>query len=211
VSGEVKRRVPGSERRRLILEQARATFLESGEGINGASVRLIAERCGINEALVYRHFGSKENLYFEAVSLQVGAAIEAMLERVRDSVVGEASPARERREWELTHATVLEMLTLPPETLRAVGALLFGERSYAEAFYEHSLGPAVGVVEDVVEAEKANWSHQPFSGPLAVRVMFGTAFWHVMEAGLAGRPPDAEAVARELTDMIFYGIARPRP
>lgn len=151
--GAPRRRVSAAERRAQILDVARSTFLERGEGINGVSMRLIAERGGIDEALIYRHFGSKENLYSEVVIAEVNAAVERLLERTRALAVGELSAERERREWQLTHEFVLTLIGMPPEVLRAMGGLLCGERSHGVDFYRTALAPAVRSVEEVVESE----------------------------------------------------------
>jgi AcrR family transcriptional regulator len=201
-----KKRVAAPERRARILEVARATFLERGEGINGVSMRLIAERGGIDEALIYRHFGSKENLYSEVVIAEVKVAVERLLDRTRALSVGELSAERERREWQLTHEFVLVLLALPPEVLRAMGSLLCGERSHGAEFYRSALAPAVRSVEEVVEGELRNWAHPEFSPALAVRVTIATCLWHVLECDLTeGSGPSAD-FARELTDLVFYGI-----
>lgn len=212
-----RKRVPAAERRARILEVARSTFLERGEGINGVSMRLIAERGGIDEALIYRHFGSKENLYSEVVIAEVKAAVERLLERTRALAVGELSAERERREWQLTHEFVVMLIGMPPEVLRAMGSLLCGERSHGAEFLRGALAPAVRSVEQVVESELRNWAHPPFSPPLAVRVTIATCLWHVLEqdlvrdpSGEGDEPAHSPDFARDLTDLIFYGITGAR-
>lgn len=56
-----RKRIPASERRRLILEAARKVFAESG--FEGSKTQRIAAEAKISEALVYRHYPSKEALY----------------------------------------------------------------------------------------------------------------------------------------------------
>lgn len=201
-----RKRVPAAERRTRILEVARATFLERGEGINGVSMRLIAERGGIDEALIYRHFGTKENLYSEVVIAEVTAAVEGLLDRTRALAVGELGAEQERREWQLTHEFVRTLLAMPPDVLRAMGSLLCGERSHGVAFFRSALAPAVRSVEHVVESELRNWTHPPFSPSLAVRVTVATCLWHVLEGDLTDDAHGPADLARELTDLVFYGI-----
>jgi AcrR family transcriptional regulator len=195
-----------ADRRERILEVARTAFLERGEGINAVSMRAIAERAGIDEALIYRHFGSKEGLYSEVVTAEVQAAVGDLLERARSLGVGQLSAEQERREWELTYEFILALLAVPPDVLRAMGVLLCGDRSHAAAFHESALLPAVRAIEGVVHGELRNWAHPPFSPPLAVRVTLATCLWHVVECDLSGQPVDRAGLAQELTDLIFYGI-----
>ena len=63
-SGKVRRRSPG-EVRPLILQSALELF--ETRGYPGTTTREIADRAGVAEALVFRHFGSKAELYSEAV------------------------------------------------------------------------------------------------------------------------------------------------
>jgi AcrR family transcriptional regulator len=60
----VRRRRP-DEVHRLILDSATALFSE--HGLAGTSMRDIANKAGVAEPLLYRHFGSKDSLFREAV------------------------------------------------------------------------------------------------------------------------------------------------
>src|SRR6476659_8244484 len=68
-----------SDRRTSILAAARTAFIETGD-MNGTTIRHIAERGGISEGVIYRHFESKDQLYYEAV-------VEPLRQAVDDLVV----------------------------------------------------------------------------------------------------------------------------
>ena len=53
-------------------------------------MRAIAARGGIDEALIYRHFGSKESLYAEVVTAEVGAVVQRLLARTGDLAINTA-------------------------------------------------------------------------------------------------------------------------
>lgn len=59
------RRPAGQETREALLEAARAVFAESG--YDGATVRAIATRAGVDAAMVSHWFGSKDGLFGQAV------------------------------------------------------------------------------------------------------------------------------------------------
>src|SRR5436190_20449681 len=59
-------RLPAEARRAKMLEAARAAFVASG--FNGATVKGIAADAGVDQAMVYRFFESKEKLFEEAVA-----------------------------------------------------------------------------------------------------------------------------------------------
>jgi AcrR family transcriptional regulator len=51
--------------RQRILDQAQRLF--TAHGYHGVSIRDIAQACGLSNAVLYYHFGSKQNLYFEVL------------------------------------------------------------------------------------------------------------------------------------------------
>ena len=55
------KRLKKKERREQIIERATEVFRQ--HGLKGARTREIAKACGINEALLYKHFKSKEELF----------------------------------------------------------------------------------------------------------------------------------------------------
>jgi AcrR family transcriptional regulator len=55
-------RVSAEDRRRQILE--RATELFARQGYQGTTTRQIAQRARVNEAIIFRHFPTKEDLYW---------------------------------------------------------------------------------------------------------------------------------------------------
>jgi AcrR family transcriptional regulator len=58
-------RLTARDRRQQILDAAAGLFAR--KGYQGATTREIAEEAGINEALLFRHFPSKENLYWTLI------------------------------------------------------------------------------------------------------------------------------------------------
>jgi len=65
-----KGRLSAADRRQQIIEQAVKVFAR--HGVEGTRTRDIAEECGINEALLYRHFASKEDIYRKALMFTGG-------------------------------------------------------------------------------------------------------------------------------------------
>ena len=54
-------RLSSGERRQAIVEAVRAVFAE--KGFDGTTTRELAKAAGVSEALIYKHFPSKESLY----------------------------------------------------------------------------------------------------------------------------------------------------
>jgi len=87
VAGRTGRR-PGdpAETKQAILDAATQTFAEGGFG--KTSIRSIAERAGVDPALVHHYFGTKDKLFLAAMDVRVdpGALRPAVVAGGRDQV-----------------------------------------------------------------------------------------------------------------------------
>lgn len=97
-------RLPAAERRAGIVAAATSCFAERGFG--GTTTASVAQAAGINEALLFRHFGSKQGLYLACVD----AAWERLQERVVELCVGEP----DERHWRMPGRAFLELVRHEP-------------------------------------------------------------------------------------------------
>src|SRR6478672_8341298 len=72
------RRLKAADRRSSILKAARKAFSETGD-MNGTTMRVIAERAAISEGVIYRHFESKDQLFYEAVVEPLREAVDSLI------------------------------------------------------------------------------------------------------------------------------------
>ena len=61
-------RLPARDRRLQIMEAAKELFAR--QGFEGTTTRRIAERARVNEAIIFRHFPSKEDLYWAIIDCE---------------------------------------------------------------------------------------------------------------------------------------------
>ncbi|MBS1868785.1 MAG: TetR/AcrR family transcriptional regulator [Actinobacteria bacterium] len=142
-----RRRLPGPERRALILSAALRTF--AAHGYDGAAMDEIAAAAGISKAVVYDHVASKRDLYvmlLEAIRTEIERTVEDALsapgggeERVRaavDAIYGyvEAHPEASR----------LLVLELQGANVSPIGRELEEKLSTGLARTLHSETPAFG-------------------------------------------------------------------
>jgi AcrR family transcriptional regulator len=64
--------------RKCILDQAQQLFF--AHGYHGVSIRDIVQACGLSNAALYYHFGSKQNLYAEAIRGFVASVVQPVQE-----------------------------------------------------------------------------------------------------------------------------------
>jgi Bacterial regulatory proteins, tetR family len=74
-----RRRLTAEARKNSILAAARRAFTETGD-MNGTTIKVIAEHSGISEGVIYRHFESKDQLFF-GPSLLRRLALLAVIKR----------------------------------------------------------------------------------------------------------------------------------
>lgn len=79
--------------RQALLEAARDLFATAG--YDATTVRAVAERAGVNQALLFRYFGNKEGLFAEAVleqamALLTDGPVDDLLERTLAALLTDA-------------------------------------------------------------------------------------------------------------------------
>ena len=89
-------RLPAAERRQAIVDAALRVF--AGGSYSGATTAEIAREAGVSEPILYRHFGSKRELYLVCLGAaweSLRAALDAKLEEYGDAeavnAVGQAA------------------------------------------------------------------------------------------------------------------------
>lgn len=116
-------RVPRGSAPALLRDAAREVFAENGYR---ATTREIAERAGVSHDLIFRYFGSKEKLFFDAVVTPLLDAVDGLYrQRREDSAL--ATPSQE----ELIRRFTADFYTFASENLSITRAMthLFTEAS----------------------------------------------------------------------------------
>ena len=85
-SSHTSARLTAADRRRTILDAALRQFAE--RGYDGASVDDIAADAGINVAIIYRHFKSKEELHATVLDEQWRSLLAYQADVIRDTPAG---------------------------------------------------------------------------------------------------------------------------
>ena len=200
-----KRRLPADERRAQILDSAREVFLRSGA--SGARVKELADAAGVNPALLYQHFESKEELFQEAVLRPLAAAFEETANRFPN--VGDPEPdggiVREATETYLVH-----LLEAMEQTAALLGVAMFDDAENGRAFFRQHLEPLLDHLSGVVAAHMPSWEHIEYDPEIAVMIVFGTAWYFAIDQRFGSGPArDRHAVAAQINAIIFDGL-RPR-
>jgi AcrR family transcriptional regulator len=195
-------RLSADQRRAQILDSAREVFLRNGA--SGTRVKDLADAAGVNPALLYQHFDSKEEMFEEAVLRPLTSAFEETALRFPEVKGPEPQGELVR---EATETYIVHLL----EAMNTIGALLgvvlFDDVENGRAFFEARLEPMLAGLREVVASYLPAWEHADYDPDVAVMLVFGTAWYYAIENRFSGRPPrDPHETAAQLSAIIFDGL-----
>lgn len=192
----VRKRLTAEERRESILTAGRAVFLE--QGLNGARTRTIAEQAGITEAVLYRHFESKEEIFEAAVLQPLRTMLDDLLERSR--VLLGSEEARPRLVMRL-ESLWLERLA---EIVPLLGPALFDDQTLGRECYRGIVAPFLDGLE---RAAVENGLLPAGEAKELVRAIFGTNLLLVLDRLQQGQDVDIPSLAGQLSDLYLLGLS----
>lgn len=194
----------GDQRRSQILEAARRAFSRRGD-VAGTTIRDIATEAGISEGIIYRHFESKEELFFEAAVRPLHEAFQ-MGEEKMELLVPELAGADRHK---LVVAYYREMIQMLADLIPLLGLVLFGDPKHADPFYRDVLLPALHQLEDRWR-DTYQRIHERYELPKhGALAHFGVALMFALDQRRSDDPPDIDALAEELAREGYGTAVRP--
>ncbi|MDA4109950.1 TetR/AcrR family transcriptional regulator [Mycolicibacterium holsaticum] len=198
-------RLSADERRQQIIQAARQVFEQTG--FDGARTRDLAAAAGVNEALLYRHFGSKEELFEAAVAAPLEEAVNKVVEL--SGAPPEEFDATGTVMYDRTYRFIFDLLGVMDEIGPLMGVMLFGQADRAGEYFRNRIDPALNDIERVVEANLSAWRHKDFDVALMVRLAVGMAWFVATADRLNARERDRAATAEAITSMLIHGVGTP--
>jgi len=192
-----------AERRRAqIIASARHVFAQ--KGFAATRTREIAAEAGINEAMLYRHFPSKEELFEASVLESIDAAMVRTTENAQGISRDLAGSATDIEDAIRKFFTDLADLAVDLGPL--IGATGFGPDSPVrsklierlDALFEVATAIAVSGIPDLMRDE--------IDVRLGMEKVFGALWFTAEMARWTGRPFDRESVLDQMMVTIFQGL-----
>ena len=173
------RRLPSAERKSAILEAARRAFTEAGD-VNGTTIRVIAEKAGVSEGLIYRHFASKEQLFVEAVLEPLQQRVDKLV--AASEVVDRAEPLTARRQEETMEILFRQLIATFTEVLPLLGLVLFSDPAIAQKFYRENFSVSMDRLGAVWNRVQERYGTSDGSSDNTARAVMGTALILALES-----------------------------
>ena len=199
-------RLSARDRRRQILEVASGIFAR--KGYEGATTREIAEEAGVNEALLFRHFPSKENLYWTMLEeLCTVSGRRGRMQRTLEN--GET-------DYDVFRAIALDMLTRSPrdrELTRLLWFTALENHELSARFFSTFIAGYFEALAAYIRARIRQGAFRKTDPLLAARGFLGMVAYHFLIQELFGgeqyRKFDAQAVADTLAGIWLEGMQTP--
>jgi AcrR family transcriptional regulator len=196
-------RFSSADRREQILEVATALFAQ--QGFQGTTTKVIAEKSGVTEALIFRHFPSKEELYWAVIErkIECAAPLERLLENLEaggddlDVLSRVAFEVLERRAKDQTLSRLLLYSALEKHEL-------------SERFFRNYIANYFEVLARFVRQGIAAGRFRKVDPLLAARGFLGMVIYHSWIQELFGgkvvQDFDLQVVSRTLARTWLQGV-----
>jgi len=198
----------GDERRQQILTEAMRLFSE--DGFRGTTTKKIAEAAGISEAMVFRHFANKDELYsaildFKACSLKVDDPLESVAEAVA-----------KKDDFQVFYGFALNALNHHKEDQQFIRLLLFSAlegHDLARIFFESFVTGVYEKLSGYVRTRQNDGAFKDIEPNAVVRAFLGTLIHHSLTNFLFDPEQkllriSEEDAARSFATIILEGIKK---
>lgn len=192
--------LPASERRQRIITAAQDVFARMS--LQGARTRELAKAAEVNQATIFEHFESKEELFIAAVVQPLLEAMQGMRDRAQ--AYNKAGSLKEM--LALGQASSHRHLESMVQIYPLLAIALFSDPALGKKIYCEQIVPLIKerseVMRDVVK--------DGIDPELLSIASFGMYFAIAMDRKFRGKKDDLSVIAKHLTDIVAFGFVKDR-
>ena len=194
-------RIPAAARKASIIRSAAAIFGE--KGFNGTKTREIAARAGVSEALIFKHFPSKEDLY--AAILAEESPLPGLLDRIQ-------ALAKERNDVEV-FSVIAETIVGGAPDQNLMRLILFSaleNHELSDMFFQNHIRHFYDVLASYIEQRIQDGAFQPVPPLVAARAFMGMLIYHRLLTVLfrATLPQEPKDIVHTFVTVFLDGLQR---
>jgi AcrR family transcriptional regulator len=188
-------RYTAADRKEQILDVATGLFAK--QGFRGTTTKHIAEKAGVTEALIFRHFATKEELYWAVIerkTLDAGPA-----RRMRERLAAEGS------EKEILSAVAAQILERRAEDQTLSRLLLYSaleNHHLSSRFFRTYVAESYEVLADFIRGRIADGVFRPVDPLLAARGFMGMVIYHSWVQELFGGKRYQDFSVKEVSSTL---------
>lgn len=214
-------RMAGDERRRQIVRVAMRLFSE--RGFRGTTTKEIAQAAGVSEAIIFRHFATKDELYSAIIDHKgcaqhlehLAGASQPVAELIRHEV-GEALERKDDRAvFEGIARTMLRHQQQEPEFLRLLLYSALEGHQLAQMFWDRNVRALYEFLGSYIRERQRDGVFGEVEPLVVVRAFTGTIIHHSLSNTLWDKSRELlnvtdEEAARQFTEILLNGVTNAR-
>ena len=197
------RKLPAADRRRQIIEVAMALF--SAKGFEGTTTREISRAAGVSEAIIFRHFATKEDLY--------AAIIDFIIQGHCEQFFAELTQAMDKRDdaavFETLAFRILETHREEPALLRLLLFSSLEGHKLSQLFMESQVRPVYELLSGYLRQRAREGAFRKADAVVMVRAFLGMVSHHSLITLIYGDPflrKSNRDMAREFSRIFLNGV-----
>ena len=219
-------RMCADDRRLQIVRVALRLFSE--RGFRGTTTKEIAQAAGVSEAIIFRHFATKDDLYTAIIDYKGCAGLGAspvspeaehpVVEQVCHSVAAAVEGSDDLAVFEGIALSMLEHHRGDPEFLRLLMYLALENHSLAQVFWDKNVRVLYEFLGDYIRRRQREGAFRDVEPNAVVRVFVGAIIHHSLVNLLWDRDParrifdvSSEEAARGFAEIVLRGVAADPP
>jgi AcrR family transcriptional regulator len=196
----------GEERRSQILAVAVSLF--SDRGFRGTTTKEIAQAAGVSEAMVFRHFANKEELYAAILDYKVCSGEKFDPNQLAADAIGRKD---DRAVFESLALEALNHYEKDPEFQRLLLHSALEKHQLAQIFFNEFVRPVYEFLGRYIRERQRDGAFVEVDPTIVVRCFLGMVLHHSLNNNLWD--PDRhllnisnEAAAKHFTEILLQGI-----
>lgn len=205
-------RMKGDERREQIL--ATAVNLFSRNGFRGTTTKEIAHAAGVSEAMVFRHFASKEALY--GAILDDKGCREGVGRPPWENNASLKKAMEEKDDFGVFYHMALSALEKHQSSVPFLRLLFYSaleEHELAERFFGDFIERIYNLIADYIRQRQQDGAFREIEPRIAVRAFLGMLMHHSLNNILWDKDRkllniSTEEAARNFAEVLLRGIAK---
>ncbi|HBP86974.1 MAG TPA: TetR/AcrR family transcriptional regulator [Nitrospirales bacterium] len=199
-----KKRISGHVRKATIIRSAASLFAE--KGFSGTKTREIALRAGVSEALIFKHFPSKEDLY--AAILAEESPVPELLSRVKHL-------AKQKNDIEVFSVIARMIVGGAPDSdlMRLILFSALENHEMSDMFFHNHIRGFYDFLAGYIQQRIEEGAFQPVQPLIAARGFMGMLIYHRLLTVLfqAKLPQTTEDISRTFVNIMMNGLKIPSP
>jgi AcrR family transcriptional regulator len=174
------------------------------KGFSGTKTREIAERAGVSEGLIFKHFPSKEDLY--AAILAEESPVPGLLARVKDL-------AEQHNDVEVFSFIAQTVVEGAPDSdlMRLILFSALENHELSDMFFHNHIQVFYDFLAGYIQQRIDEGAFQPVQPLIAARGFMGMLIYHRLLTVLfrAQLPQTAEDISRTFVNIMMNGLKIP--